>query len=57
MKTATLVAMGFDQAEYNRSAKCWRVRCSQCEVLVINGHPTHETGCPNERRARERRRT
>jgi len=23
-------------------------RCSQCEALVINGHPTHERGCPNE---------
>jgi len=21
--------------------------CDQCEVLVINGTATHETGCPN----------
>lgn len=24
-----------------------RIRCSQCEALVINGVPCHETGCPN----------
>lgn len=23
------------------------VRCDSCEALVINGHPTHERGCPN----------
>ena len=28
-------------------AKQWRVRCSQCEALVINGIATHERGCPN----------
>jgi len=22
--------------------------CNQCELLVINGVPCHETGCPNE---------
>jgi hypothetical protein len=21
--------------------------CDQCEMLSINGHPCHETGCPN----------
>jgi hypothetical protein len=26
------------------------VRCSRCEALVINGHATHERGCPNARR-------
>jgi Pyruvate/2-oxoacid:ferredoxin oxidoreductase delta subunit len=24
-----------------------RVKCSQCEALVINGVATHETGCPH----------
>lgn len=24
-----------------------RVRCSQCEAMVINGISCHETGCPN----------
>jgi hypothetical protein len=24
-----------------------RVRCDGCRVLVINGRPCHETGCPN----------
>ena len=24
-----------------------RVSCTQCEALVINGVPCHETGCPN----------
>ena len=26
-----------------------RVSCDQCEVVVIQGYPTHETGCPNAR--------
>ena len=25
-----------------------RVSCNQCEMLSINGRPSHETGCPNE---------
>ena len=31
-------------------SRSWEVRCSCCEALVINGVPTHETGCPNARR-------
>lgn len=23
------------------------MRCDQCQMLSINGHPCHETGCPN----------
>lgn len=34
----------------------WRPRCSQCEVLVINGTPAHETHCPNQDDWREERR-
>ena len=26
------------------------VSCTQCEALVINGVPCHETGCPNMKR-------
>lgn len=29
-----------------------RIKCSQCEALVINGVPTHEHGCPNWARAK-----
>lgn len=45
-----LRGLGFDESTYNRSDNSWRVRCSQCEALCINGYPTHETGCPNQRR-------
>lgn len=24
-----------------------RVRCTQCEMISINGAPCHETGCPD----------
>jgi hypothetical protein len=24
--------------------------CDQCQVLIINGHFCHETGCPNSRK-------
>ena len=44
---AQLRDQGFDLSE--RYARTWRVRCSQCEALVINGIATHETGCPNGR--------
>lgn len=48
--TQQLKDRGFDLSEYDRSEGTWRVRCSQCEALVINGTPCHETGCPNKRR-------
>jgi hypothetical protein len=38
-------ALGFDLSA--RSGKYVRVRCSQCEALVINGVATHEHRCPN----------
>mgnify|MGYP001617178391 FL=1 len=31
----------------NPSSHLVMPRCSQCEVLVINGVASHETGCPN----------
>ena len=40
---------GFDRSyHYVRS---YKVRCSQCEAVCINGIPTHETGCPNAKKA------
>jgi hypothetical protein len=41
---------GFDRSEVVPFERSWRVRCSQCEALCINGIPTHERGCPNSRR-------
>lgn len=48
----SLIAAGFDLTKVVPFKRAWRVRCSQCEVLVINGTPTHEHGCPNGARAR-----
>lgn len=45
-----LRALGFDRSRYNPSSATYSVRCSQCEALCINGMPTHERHCPNERR-------
>lgn len=42
-----LYAQGFDRSEVVPFESRWRVRCSQCEALCINGIPCHETGCPN----------
>jgi hypothetical protein len=39
------VALGFDNSELAKGFV--RVRCSQCEMLAINGTATHEHGCPN----------
>jgi hypothetical protein len=30
-------------------AKQFRLRCNQCEALMINGVFCHETGCPNSK--------
>lgn len=48
-----LRGMGFDETKYNRESGYWRPRCSQCEVLVIQGVACHENGCPNQRRSRD----
>ena len=48
----SLLARGFDLTKYDRSEHRYRVRCSQCEVLVIMGVACHETGCPNARKTR-----
>lgn len=42
-----LKSAGFDRSE--KDGGTLRPRCSQCEVLVIQGVPTHERGCPNQK--------
>ncbi len=44
---------GFDQTSYSRETGYYRVRCSQCEALVINGVACHEHGCPNKRQVED----
>lgn len=46
--------LGFDESYYVRLGEdsYWRPKCSQCQALVINGVPCHETGCPNSQRRR-----
>ena len=39
---------GFDLSHVIPFERAWKVRCSQCEALVINNMPCHETGCINE---------
>lgn len=43
---AWLKRHGFDLS--TSSGGYLRPRCSQCEVLVINGTACHERGCPNQ---------
>ncbi len=44
---ARLRTRGFDNSRHIPFTKYCRAGCSQCEVLVINGVPCHETGCPH----------
>ena len=39
--------LGFDYSENVPFSRQYKIKCSQCDALVINGHPTHETGCQN----------
>ena len=52
-KLQRLIDRGFDRSEHIPFTSSWRIRCSQCEALVINGIPAHERGCPNEPRSDE----
>lgn len=45
---ASLRNRGFDQSYYDKDSGAYRVKCSQCEALCINGTATHEHGCPNQ---------
>lgn len=42
---AVLKEQGFDESYEVEGG--WRPKCSQCEVLVINGVACHELKCPN----------
>jgi hypothetical protein len=58
MKLEQLHELGFDKSESiqpDNGVPCNFVSCSQCDALVINGTPTHETGCPNDIKAQEER--
>jgi hypothetical protein len=46
-------SLGFDDATHVPGTRRYRIRCSQCAALVINGIPCHERGCPNEPRETE----
>ena len=46
MRISTAVRKGFDQSR--KGFNEYRIGCSQCAALVINGIPTHESGCPNQ---------
>jgi hypothetical protein len=30
--------------------KTYKITCNQCDILVINNTPCHETGCPNAKK-------
>lgn len=47
---AELHRRGFDLSRAVPFERAAIVQCSQCEALVINGHPSHERGCPNKPR-------
>jgi hypothetical protein len=48
-RIATLTAQGFT---VTRQGRHLRIRCSQCDALVINHVATHELGCPNDPQGR-----
>lgn len=46
MNLDQLRAAGFDRSEHIPFTRTYRVRCSACDALVINGTACHETACP-----------
>lgn len=38
---------GFDNCHIADDDRGVSVDCSQCDAVVVNGIPLHETGCPN----------
>lgn len=47
MNLSDLKKLGFDQSKHIKFTGEYKVKCSQCQAVVINGVPCHETGCPN----------
>lgn len=45
MNLSDLRRLGFSDSEHIPFTRQYRVKCHSCEALVINGTPTHETGC------------
>ena len=43
-----LKRQGFDESRAIPFEHAWRIGCSQCEALCINGIATHERGCPKQ---------
>lgn len=33
-----------------------KIKCNKCELLLINGYVSHETGCPNQNKIWDRER-
>jgi len=48
MNLAELRARGFDRAAHVPFTRSFRIACSQCAAVALNGGPTHESGCPND---------
>lgn len=48
MNIEQLEELGFDACYADDDRQTIRVGCSQCRVMIVNGHPFHERGCPNE---------
>lgn len=44
---SNLRARGFDLSTHIPFTSQYRVKCSCCEALAINGVACHERGCPN----------
>jgi hypothetical protein len=42
-----LEGLGFDRSSQWPGTHRFAVACSCCHALVVNGTPTHESGCPN----------
>ena len=49
-RLATFKMMGFDLTENVPFTKRYRIGCSQCQAMAINGVACHEHGCPNQPR-------
>jgi hypothetical protein len=45
---------GFDKCGYNPRERKWKVGCTKCKALVINGVPCHELNCSNFVKAKNR---
>jgi hypothetical protein len=43
-----LRARGFDLSYHIPFTREYKVKCSQCEAVAINGIACHEQGCPNQ---------